>query len=263
MKNAHFPLVLLFTVVVYCFGFSQQHSNCPNVLDESVQIYLPKYAPEACEFNDYGQCIRSFPRIPLLSERLYFFDTRFRTLGVELIWQSKASFKSKIFEVLRSKDGELFQKIGEINSDDFEDGIISFQDNLPWLGNNHYLLCSKEEAQTLISNVQSVYVSLGLCQLETMDLENENDDLNLKYFVDHSGIFQILVTDTNGHEHLRKNVAIKNGSNDIKVSIPTNGIYFVTLTNGFSSVTDLFVQSQGSIDSRATVANTETEKEDD
>ena len=93
------------------------------------------------------------------------------------------------------------------------------------LGNNHYMLKKVEDDKTLISNQQSVYVSLGICHLETMDVKNQKDEIKMKYFVDNSGLFQLLVTDTEGHEKARKNIAMKTGKNDIQFSLPMNGIY--------------------------------------
>jgi len=223
-------------------------------LDESIQLYQPAHAAIACEYDTSGKWINSFAKVPLLSEQLYFFDTRFRSNGVELIWQSKMTFANETFKTLRSRDGAQFYEIAEIHSSDFEDGQITYLDHLPMLGNNHYLLKKVEDGKTLISNQQSVYVSLGMCHLETMDVKNNKDEVSIKYFVDNSGLFQLLVTDTDGHEKARKNVTMKTGKNDVQFSLPINGIYFVTLTNGFSSVTDLVIQSHGSDSSKSNVA---------
>ena len=95
-----------------------------------------------------------------------------------------------------------------------------------------------------------------MCHVETMDVKNNKDEVSMKYFVDNSGLFQLLVTDTDGHEKARKNVTMKTGKNDVQFSLPINGIYFVTLTNGFSSVTDLVIQSHGSDSSKSNVAKT-------
>ena len=112
----------------------------------------------------------------------------------------------------------------------------------------------------LISSAKC-YVSIGVCHLETMDIKNQNEDeMVAKYFVDNSGLFQLLVTDTEGNEFTRKNVSLKTGNNEVLLQLPINGIYFVTLTNGFSSVTDLVVQSKGTADTNSTVA-TDIEKE--
>ncbi|MFK8005057.1 MAG: hypothetical protein AB8H03_01745 [Saprospiraceae bacterium] len=259
MKNTHPNIVVLFLAFLFSQTVFSQHSECPKVLDESIQLYQSAHAAVACEYDVVGKCINSFAKVPLLSEQLYFFDTRFRTNGVELIWQSKMTYANEIFKILRSRDGEQFHEIAEINSSDFEDGQITYLDNLPMLGNNYYLLKKVEDGKTLISNQQSVYVSLGMCHLETMNVKNEKDEVNMKYFVDNSGLFQLLVTDTEGHEQARKNVAMKAGKNDIQFSLPTNGIYFVTLTNGFSSVTDLVIQSKGSDSSKSSVAKTDEE----
>ena len=245
-------LALLFTQYVF-----SQHSECPKVLDESIQLYQPLHAAIACEYDTFGKCVKSFAKVPLLSEQLYFFETRFRTNGVELIWQSKMTSSNEVFEILRSRDGEQFHQIAKIHSSDFPDGSIMFLDNLPMLGNNHYILKKVEDGKTLISNQKSVYVSLGMCHLETMDVKNNKDEVNMKYLVDNSGLFQLLVTDTEGHEKARKNIALKSGKNDIQFSLSTNGVYFVTLTNGYSSVTDLVIQSQGSESSKSSVAKTE------
>jgi len=257
MKNTHPRIALLFLVFLFSQHIFGQHSQCPKVLDESIQLYQSSHAAIACEYDTYGKCINSFAKVPLLSEQLYFFDTRFRSNGVELIWQSKMTFANETFKILRSRDGEQFHEIAEINSSDFGDGQITYLDNLPMLGNNHYLLKKVANGKTLISNQQSVYVSLGMCHLETMDVKNDKDEVSMKYFVDNSGLFQLLVTDTDGHEKARKSVAMKPGKNDIQFSLPMNGIYFVTLTNGFSSVTDLVIQSDGSDSSKSNVAKTE------
>jgi hypothetical protein len=257
MKNAHPKIVILLLVLLFAQHVFSQHSECPKVLDESIQLYQPAFAAVACEYNAFGKCFNSFAKVPLLSEQLYFFDTRFRTNGVELIWQSKMAFGNEIFKVLRSRDGEQFSEIAEVHSSDYPDGQIVFLDNLPMLGNNHYILKKIEDGKTLISNQQSVYVSIGICHIETMDVKNKKDEVSMKYFVDNSGLFQLLVTDTEGHEKARKNIAMKTGKNDIQFSLPTNGIYFVTLTNGFSSVTDLVIQSQGSESSKSDVAKKE------
>lgn len=250
-------------IVVLClaFLFSQhafsQHPECPKVLDESIQLYQLAHSAVVCEYDAYGKCVNSFAKVPLLSEQLYFFDTRFRNNGVELIWQSKMNSANEVFKILRSRDGEQFQEIAEVHSSDFREGSISYLDNLPMLGNNQYMLKKVEAGKTLISNQQSVYVSLGICHMETMDVKNKKDKVNMKYFVDNSGLFQLLVTDTEGHEKARKNIAMKTGKNDIQFSLPMNGIYFVTLTNGYSSVTDLVIQSQGPDDSKSNVAKKE------
>lgn len=259
MTNTHPKMVMLFLAFLFSQHAFTQHSQCPKVLDESIQLYQSSHAAVACEYDTYGKCINSFAKVPLLSEQLYFFDTRFRSNGVELIWQSKMTFANEVYKILRSRDGEQFHEIAEVHSSDFEDGQITYLDNLPMLGNNHYLLKKVEAGKTLISNQQSVYVSLGMCHLETMDVKNEKDEVNMKYFVDNSGLFQLLVTDTDGHEKARKSIAMKTGKNDIQFSLPMNGIYFVTLTNGFTSVTDLVIQSKGSDSSKSSVAKTNSE----
>ena len=259
MKNAHPRNVVLFLALLFAQYAFSQHSECPKVLDESIQLFQPVHATVACEYDAFGKCINSFAKVPLLNEQLYFFDTRFRTNGVELIWQSKMTLGDEVFKVLRSRDGEQFHQIAEIHSSDYPDGQIMFLDNLPLLGNNHYLLKKVEADKTLISNQESVYVSLGICNIETMDVKNKKDEVNMKYFVDNSGLFQLLVTDTEGHEKARKNITMKTGKNDIQFLLPTNGIYFVTLTNGFSSVTDLVIQSQGSESLKSNVAKSEKE----
>lgn len=90
-----------------------------------------------------------------------------------------------------------------------------------------------------------------------MDVKNKKDKVQMEYFVDNSGIFQLLVTDSEGHEKARENIEMKTGKNDIQFSLPINGIYFVTLTNGFSSVTDLVIQYQGSESSISNIAKKE------
>lgn len=259
MKNAHFVLTLCFAFAMNTLTFSQQHSSCPKVLDESIQLFQSDFSNVTCEYDAYGKCINSFSRLPLLSEQLYFFDTRFRTNGVELIWQSKNNYSNEDFIILRSNDGEQFHKIGKVSSADYGYGQISFLDNLPLLGNNHYMLKKVNGRKTMLSNEQSVYVSIGLCHLETMNIKIEKDDVKAQYYIDNSGIFQLLVTDTEGHEYSRKDVVLKTGKNNIEFSLPINGIYFVTLTNGFTSVTDLFVQSQGTADQKSTVADSRNE----
>lgn len=260
MKNTHLKIVVVFLTILFSHQAFSQHSDCPKVLDESIQLYQPAYAAVACEYDDFGKCINSFAKVPLLSEQLYFFDTRFRSNGVELIWQSKMTSSNEVFKILRSRDGEQFHEIAAINSSDFENESITFLDNLPMLGNNYYMLKKVEAGKTLISNQQKVYVSLGTCHLETMDVKNEKDEVSMKYFVDNSGSFQLLVTDTEGHEKARKSIAMKTGKNDIQFSLPINGIYFVTLTNGFSSVTDLVIQSDGSESAKSNVAGTDESK---
>jgi len=256
MKNTHLVLALLLGFLFSTNAFSQKHSSCPNVLDESIQLYQPALANVSCEYDAFGKCINSFKKIPLLDKELNFFDTRFRTTGVELLWQSKFANTSETFKILRSRDGKQFQEIGEVNSSDFVDGQISFYDNLPGLGNNHYIIKKSRGSQTLLSSPQAVYVSIGMCHLETMNIKNQKDDINFNYFVDNAGIFQLLVTDSEGHEKDRRNVSMKMGINDVNIRLPQNGIYFVTLTNGFSSITDLVVQSHGSKEGKSAVAGT-------
>ena len=53
------------------------------------------------------------------------------------------------------------------------------------------------------------------------------------------------MTDVDGIEQERKNVALKKGKNNLTILMPFNGVYFVTLTNGFSSVTDIVTQTEG------------------
>lgn len=152
-------MVLLFALLFSRSAFSQ-HPKCPKVLSESIQLYQPVLETVVCEYDEFGKCFNSFAKIPLLSEQLYFFDTRFLSNGVELVWQSKIISKNEIFTVLRSRDGEQFSKIAEVNSSDFPDGQIRFLDNLPMLGNNHYILKKVKNSKTLISNPKSVYVSI-------------------------------------------------------------------------------------------------------
>ncbi len=257
MKSTHFTLALLLVFLFATNAFSQNRTSCPNVLDESIQLYQPALANVSCEYDAYGKCINSFKKVPLLDKELKYFDTRFRTTGVELLWQSKHINSSETFKVLRSRDGKQFQEIGEVNSSDYADRQISFYDNLPGLGNNHYIIKRKRGTQTLLSSPQVVYVSIGMCHLETMNIKNQKDQILFNYFVDNAGIFQLLVTDTEGHEKDRRNVSMKMGINNLNINLPQNGIYFVTLTNGFSSITDLVVQSQGSKEGKTAVAGTE------
>lgn len=259
MRSAFPKICILLITSFFSNVMLSQHSSCPKVLDESIQLYLPAHESIACEYGSFGKCNKSFPKIPLLSEQLYFFDTRFRANGVELIWQSKMTFTNEIFKVLRSRDGEQFQEIAEVSTEDFPDGQIVFLDNLPLLGNNHYILLKKDQETSKISNTRSVYVSRGMCHLETRDINNNQDEINMKYYVDNSGEFQLLVTDTEGHEKERKTISMLLGNNDVQFSLPTNGIYFVTLTNGYSSVTDLVIQSNGSTSAISNVAKTENE----
>lgn len=257
MRSAFPKMLVLFLALGYGNFITSQHAACPKVLDESIQLYLPAHESIVCEYDTFGKCNKSFPKIPLLSEELYFFDTRFRTHGVELIWQSKMIGGNEIFKVLRSRDGEQFEEIAEVSAEDFPNGQIVFLDNLPLLGNNNYILLKKEQGVSKISNTRAVYVSRGMCHLETRDIKNHKDEINMKYYVDNSGVFQLLVTDTEGHEKERKNISMISGNNNVQFSIPTNGIYFVTLTNGYSSVTDLVIQSNGSTSGISNVAKKE------
>lgn len=255
MKITKIAFFLVFTFLFNQNVFSQDYPSCPKVLDETIQFYQPPLAKVACEYDVYGKCINSFVKTPLLDKKLSYFDTRFRDNGVELLWKSKHSTINETFKLLRSRDGNQFQEIAELNSADFYDGQITYLDDLPRLGNNHYILKNTANGKTLFSNQQSVYVSAGFCHLETVDVKNKKDQIKFEYLVDNSGSFQLLVTDSEGHEQIRKSVALTKGRNNISLDLPVNGTYFVTITNGFSSLTDLVVQSGGSDHQNTAVSN--------
>ena len=232
---------------------SAQDKSCPQVLDSPhTKLYEPLYQKVLCEYDENGNCTGSFSNVPKLEEELVYFDTRFRSSGVEIIWQTKKAKSNRLFTILRSKDGQKFQEIGTIDLADYDGTQYSFLDNLPYLGNNYYMLKSTDRKdKPIVSNEQAVYVNVGLCYMETLSIQKNKDKIELNYFIDNSGTFQILVTDIDGIEQERKNVALSKGKNKMTILMPFNGVYFVTLTNGFSSVTDIVTQSEG-----VAVANT-------
>jgi len=243
-KNTYALALSMMMLSVTAFG---QDRACPQVIDSPhTSLYEPLYHAVFCEYDDNGNCKGSFANTPKLNEKLYYFDTRFRTNGVELIWQTKHVKSNQVFTVFRSKDGQQFQEIGTVSQADYEGTQYSFLDNLPFLGNNFYLLKTKDKKdKPLVSSEQSVYVNVGVVYLETLAIKKEKEKIDLNYYIDNSGTFQILVTDIDGIEQERKNVALRKGKNTLTILIPFNGIYFVTLTNGFSSVTDIVTQSEG------------------
>lgn len=230
-----------------------QDKACPKVIDAPhTKLYEPLYESILCEYDDNGNCIKSFANTPKLNDHLFYFDTRFRTNGVEVIWQTKKAKANQVFTILRSKDGQKFTEIGTVDQANYDGTQYSFLDNLPYLGNNYYLLKSTDKKdQPLVSSEQAVYVNVGLCYMETLAIQKNKDKVDLNYYLDNSGTFQLLVTDIDGIEQDRKNVALKKGKNKLTILMPFNGIYFVTLTNGFSSVTDIVTQTEG-----AAVSNT-------
>lgn len=78
-----------------------------------------------------------------------------------------------------------------------------------------------------------------------MSIQKNKEKIELNYYLDNSGTFQLLVTDIDGVEQERKNVALKKGKSNLTILMPINGVYFVTLTNGFSSVTEIVTQTEG------------------
>ena len=249
-KNTLALALSMMMLSIISFG---QDKSCPQVLDAPhTKLYEPLYQKVFCEYDDNGNCIGSFSNTPKLSEELFYFDTRFRSSGVELIWQTKKVKTNRVFTILRSKDGQKFEEIGTVDHADFDGNQYSFLDNLPYLGNNHYLLKSTDRKDNaIVSNEQAVYVNVGLCFMETLSIQKKKERIDLNYYIDNSGTFQILITDIDGIEQERKNVALSKGKNNLTILMPFNGVYFVTLTNGFSSVTDIVTQTEG-----AAVSNT-------
>lgn len=245
-KNAFALALFMIMLSINAFG---QDKACPLVIDSPhTTLYEPLYHAVFCEYDDNGNCTNSFANTPKLNEKLHYFDTRFRTNGVEVIWQTKKSNANQVFTILRSRDGQQFQEIGTVSQADYDGTQYSFIDNLPFLGNNFYLLKTKDKKdKPLISSEQSVYVNVGIVYLETVAIKKEKEKIDLNYYIDNSGSFQILVTDIDGIEQERKNVALRKGNNNLTILIPFNGIYFVTLTNGFSSVTDIVTQTDGTV----------------
>jgi len=228
-------LALALSMIMFIAVTFGQDKACPQVIDSPhTTLYEPLYQKVLCEYDDNGNCIGSFANTPKLNEKLFYFDTRFRTSGVELIWQTKKAKSNQVFTVLRSRDGQQFEEIGTVDVADYEGTQYSFLDNLPFLGNNFYLLKTNDKKdRPIVSSEQSVYVNLGLVYLETLAIQKEKEKIDF------------LVTDIDGIEQERKNVALKKGKNNLTILIPFNGIYFVTLTNGFSSVTDIVTQTDG------------------
>ena len=243
-KNTFALALSMMMLSVITFG---QDKACPQVIDSPhTKLYEPLYQNILCEYDDNGNCINSFANTPKLNDKLFYFDTRFRSNGVEIIWQTKKAMSNQTFTILRSKDGQQFQEIGTIEEADYEGTQYSFLDNLPYLGNNYYMLKTTDKKDNpMVSSEQAVYVNVGLVYLETLSIQKEKERIDLNYYIDNSGTFQILVTDIDGIEQDRKNVALKKGKNNLTILIPFNGIYFVTLTNGFSSVTDIVTQTEG------------------
>ncbi len=78
LKNCYF--IFRFSFLEFVFN---QHSRCLNFLDRPIHLYQSVIILVVCKYTIYGKCINSPTKIPLLSELLNFFDTRFRKNGIE------------------------------------------------------------------------------------------------------------------------------------------------------------------------------------
>lgn len=182
----------------------------------------------------------------LLPVELIMFSANYLDHEVVLLWSTASEFNNDKFIIERSKDGFIFNPIGEEKGlgDSFERHNYQFIDEKPFSGINYYRLKQMDfDGASEYSKVVTVSVGMEDQRIniypnpakESINVEIGNGDNKSD-----NGSTVICVYDLNGKLMLKKETALTN--QPISIADLPAGIYFLNIVNEKSAVMQRFIK---------------------
>lgn len=173
--------------------------------------------------------------------------------AVSLKWQTANEVNTGYFDVERSDDGQFYFSIGRVNANQntTTTTTYSYKDSKAAStgGNIFYRLkMVDKDGKSKYSEVISIKphnVSLALKKVYPT-VFSAGSNINIEMTSDKNRFVNLSMIDENGKVYLKQNTALSQGSNDLKITTPSNlpkGMMFLKLnTNNFQQTESLIIQ---------------------
>lgn len=181
----------------------------------------------------------------VLPVSLTSFNAKANLQNIELAWATASESNNSHFEVLRSGDGKIFSKIGEVKGAGTSSTAKSYaftdKDALP--GVSYYQL-KQVDADGKSSESEVVAVKSNVAASNFRVFANKQEGtVKLTIFAANEGKGSIKIYDLNGRKLTEQQLGLNKGYNN--VSVPFNGasgLHVASLTTASETVTQKFIQ---------------------
>ncbi len=161
----------------------------------------------------------------------------------QLSWNTSSEIKSNYYEVQRSRDGQNFKKIGNINAKGTTSAAnsYSFNDNMPLAGTNFYRL-SIVDLDGKMNYSKIVTVAVKVAHSFTISYANlflDSKCLKVSLNSDNAQNIRAAITDASGRVFFNTPLELQAGNNSFTKNIPklSKGIYFIKFSAGDDLIT--------------------------
>lgn len=161
----------------------------------------------------------------------------------ELSWKTSSEIKSNYYEVQRSRDGQTFKKIGNVNAQGTTSSAnsYSFNDNMPMVGTNFYRL-SIVDLDGKMNYSKTVTVSVKVAHsfnISYANLSLGSKNLKVSLNSDHAQSVRAAITDASGRVFFNTSLDLQAGNNSFTKNIPkfSKGVYFIKFSAGDDLIT--------------------------
>ncbi len=211
--------------------------NIPNGYQLGTSSVINNVSPSP-GFNMVGLNF-GYDAVPLSIELVDFIAME-ETCQIRLNWTTSQEYKNEVFEIERSRDGIVFEKIGEVagsgTTNDYRH--YSFIDDQAF-SNNYYRLQQKDFGGTF--SFSEVITISFLCIEEDLKIGIANlypnpvwdDDLTVKLIAKDPITTELMITDLYGKIYRKESIQLTTGTNTIvqTISALPAGIYFIQVEN--------------------------------
>jgi hypothetical protein len=181
----------------------------------------------------------------ILPVSLTSFIAKANLQNIDLAWNTASEKDNSHFEVLRSGDGKIFSKIGEVKGAGTSSAAKSYaftdKDALP--GVSYYQL-KQVDADGKSSESEVVAVKSNVAASNFRVFANKQEGtVKFTIFAANEGKGSVKIYDLNGRKLTEQQLGLNKGYNNVSVPFNgANGLHVASLTTASETVTQKFIQ---------------------
>lgn len=224
---------------ILCGPDCPEQLNVPEANVGLIYLYQPPFADYICEYDNTGACLGGTVLFSLPVE-FSNFKASLEKHTVQLEWKTLSETNNEYFEILRSADGKDFESIGEVNGNGttLEENNYSFVDKNPIHGDNYYMIRQVDfDGKYTVSLLQTVNVPKTK-KLELANLTRSGNELSANFTAANEGTYTLQVFNLMGQEITSQSINVQEGANEANFTIPTNGLFVLTIANETDRLTE-------------------------
>ncbi len=183
--------------------------------------------------------------LTVLPVSLTSFAAKANLQNIDLAWNTASEKDNAHFEVLRSGDGKVFSKIGEVKGAGTSSTAKSYaftdKDALPGVG--YYRLKQVDaDGKSFESEVVAVKSNVAASNFRVFANKQEGT-VKLTIFAANEGKGSFKIYDLNGRKLTEQQLGLNKGYNNVSVPFNgANGLHVASLTTASETVTQKFIQ---------------------